>query len=205
MAPNNRPEWLNSIGLVAPRFTVRIVDVYPDGTPIEEEDEDEDEADVHLKSWVGCIVRRRWRDALLCEPEWIDEVPPHARGEWLQVAAHALRHMDDCHQFLRWKSLRPVMEIAGRIGLNIGDCQNWSDYAEAFRAEKDLSNGDLIQRARREFFLLSTGEVPVLMSMLHAADYSHVADELAGNNYWRRLDRTCGDHAEAIALAITRQ
>ena len=212
MISDNRPEWLISQGispdgaqrrylihLAMPRFTTRIVRIYPDKRPFEEEGK------IELKNQIGCYVSRYGNRVLLCETDWIDDVPDEKRGQWLLSAADALNAIDDQQHFLWWKALRPVKDMASRIKLDISRCQRWSDYTEAFGEEDDRTDGALMKRVRSAMGVFSTGEVPVLLSMLHAADYSRVADEIAGNDNWRRLDRTYGDHAEATAFAIMRQ
>lgn len=52
---------------------------------------------------------------------------------------------------------------------------------------------------------LSPGELSVLAAMLHAADFSRQADALCEETTWRGLERTHGDNATAVALAIMRQ
>jgi hypothetical protein len=106
--------------------------------------------------------------------------------------------------FRRWKALTPVQDIAERINFDIAECQSWSDYAEAFQKQNDRSDDALVKGVRQLANVVSTGEVPVLLGMLHAADYSRVADEIGGADIWRRLDLTYGEHAEAVALAIMR-
>ncbi len=95
--------------------------------------------------------------------------------------------------------------MVGRIRLDISECQSWSDYTGVFCTENDRTDGKLVESIRQLADVVSTGEVSVLLAMLHAADYSRVANELGGNDIWRRLDYTDGECAEAVGLAIMRQ
>jgi hypothetical protein len=105
--------------------------------------------------------------------------------------------------FAAWKKLSPVVQMADGIGFDIEPCHNWEDYGTRFRAAND-SDGDMVNAARNLFGGLSTGERPVLVAMLHAADFSWLADELSGNETWTLLSRTYGNHAAAVAFAIMR-
>lgn len=107
--------------------------------------------------------------------------------------------------FERWKALPPVENLAKSLSFDaeLAQCKDWDEYANRFTA----ANGDegrLIEAARKLSKTASTGEISVLAAMLHAGDYSHVADEISQVGVWSRLERTCGDHAEAVALAIMR-
>jgi len=106
--------------------------------------------------------------------------------------------------FTTWKTLSPVIQMAGKLGFKIEPCLSWQDYGERFRITNDTDAGYMVKSARDVFTGLSTGERPVLAAMLHAADFSWLADELSGSQTWTRLDRTYGDHAAAVALAIMR-
>jgi hypothetical protein len=187
------------VHLVSPRFTARVVRVDPfEQQPVEKEGE----ADV-VNGFVYQIDRR----TVLCEIDWTDRIPDADERDF---AAHWLSEADRAwdrlrSHFLRWKALSPVQDMASRIDLDISGCSSWSDYTEAFCSENDRSDGDLVKRVRHLANVVSTGEVPVLIGMLHAADYSRVADQIGGDDIWRRLSRTCGEHAEAAALAIMRQ
>lgn len=186
------------VHLESPRFTARVVRVNPfDQRPIATEGE----ADL-----VHGFVYQIDRQTLLCEIEWTDRIP-HADER--DFAAHWLGEADRAWdrlraQFLRWKALPPVQDMASRIDLDLSGCRSWSDYREAFGSANDRSDGELVKRVRHLANVVSTGEVPVLIGMLHAADYSGVADKISGDDIWRRLSLTYGEHAEATALAIMR-
>lgn len=108
--------------------------------------------------------------------------------------------------FKTWKELLPVQQMAHQLdfGADLAECHDWDDYTTRFIAAND-KDGQMVKKAQSLFDYLSTGERPVLEAMLHAADFSRFADELGGQETWRRLDRTYGDHAAAVALAILRQ
>lgn len=101
--------------------------------------------------------------------------------------------------FATWKMLSPVIEMAGRLGFEIEPCVDWEDYGARFSTANDKDAGYMVKSVRDVFTGLSTGERPVLAAMLHAADFSWLADELSGSQTWTRLDRTYGDHASLIA------
>lgn len=185
--------------LLSPRFKARVVRIDPfEKQPIETE------GDADVTS--GFVYRLNGR-TLLCEVQWAETIPGvnerDFAAHWLGQARRAWDHLRG--HFLRWKALSPVQDMASRIDLDISGCRSWSDYTEAFCSENDRSDGELVKRVRHLADVVSTGEVPVLLGMLHAADYSRVADEIGGDDIWRRLSRTCGEHAEAAALAIMRQ
>lgn len=108
--------------------------------------------------------------------------------------------------FNTWKHLAPVQSMAHRLGFDaaFAECNDWDDYTTRFIAAND-DGGRMVKKAQSLVGYLSTGERPVLAAMLHAADFSRFADELAEKETWRQLDRTYGDHAAAVALAILRQ
>lgn len=107
--------------------------------------------------------------------------------------------------FDTWKNLDPVEDVARKLGFDIGSCRSWDHYGSRFRAANDKDTGHLVKRAKELAGVLSTGELPVLQAMLHAADFSRQADEISEERTWRRLDNTYGDNATAVALAIMRR
>jgi hypothetical protein len=82
-------------------------------------------------------------------------------------------------------------------------CNGWDEYTASFQRANG-SEGRLVAAARKLTKLLSFGEISVLMAMLHAADYSHVADEIGGKGLWTRFARTREDFTDAIVFAIKR-
>lgn len=187
------------VHLVSPRFTARVVRIDPfEKQPVEAEGG----ADVSS----GFVYRLDHR-TLLCEVEWAETIPGANERDfvahWFGEARRAWDHLRG--HFLRWKVLPPVQDMASQIDLDLSGCRSWSDYTEVFCNANDRTDGELVKRVRHLADVVSTGEVPVLLAMLHAADYSRLADEIGGDDIWRRLSRTCGEHAEATALAIMRQ
>jgi hypothetical protein len=181
--------------LMAPRFSVRVVQIDPfEMRPVKAEGS----VDLHRRPAYRIDHR-----TVFCEIDWTDDLPEDQQAHWIKATRRALVDLHGC--FDRWKSLAPVQDMAERIDLDISTCCSWSDYTEVFCRENDRSSGDLVKRMKQLADVVSTGEVPVLLGMLHAADYSRVADEIGGNDVWRRLSGTCGEHAEAAALAIMRQ
>jgi hypothetical protein len=104
--------------------------------------------------------------------------------------------------FDAFKHLDPVEDIARKLGFDIGSCRSWDDYGSRFQAANDKDAGHMVKEIAG---ILSTGELPVLQAMLHAADFSRQADEISEERTWRRLDYTHGDNATAVALAIMRR
>jgi hypothetical protein len=187
--------------LMAPRFTARVVKIDPfEKRPVDAE------GDVDMRSGIVLQIGGFGigQGNVLCEIEWHDGVPADMGFVklWLGKAVKAWERLHG--HFLRWKALPPVQEMAERIDLDISLCRSWSDYTAAFCNENDHSEGNLVKRVRQLADVVSTGEVPVLLGMLHAADYSRVADEIGGEDIWRRFDLTHGQCAEAAALAIMR-
>lgn len=107
--------------------------------------------------------------------------------------------------FERWKRLPPVSYIAGALAFDeqLSLCSDWDDYTRRFIAANS-GHGRLTDAARKLSRKLSTGEVTVLAAMLHAADCSHIADEISGKHVWKRLEPSRGDYATAAKLAIMR-
>jgi len=108
------------------------------------------------------------------------------------------------YDFPAFIALSPVQQMAHRCGIDIRNCRSWGNYRDLVVSENDRTSGALITRIKKEADCLSTGEKPVLQAMLHAADFSRFADGLSKTT-WSTLDRTYGDHATAVALAILRQ
>jgi hypothetical protein len=106
--------------------------------------------------------------------------------------------------FDTWKNLDPVEDIAHKLSFDVSRCSSWDDYSSRFQAANDRDVGHLVKRAKEIAGVLSTGELPVLQAMLHAADFSRQADALAEGTTWKGLDNTHGDNATAVALAIIR-
>ncbi|MEQ9065081.1 MAG: hypothetical protein RLO18_00090 [Gimesia chilikensis] len=104
--------------------------------------------------------------------------------------------------FNTWKDLQPVQDAAENLGFNLAAGVSWQHFGERFRTANDKNVGHLVNRAREIADRLSSGELPVMLAMLHAADFSYQADELSRGEIWSMLDRTHGDHATAVALAI---
>lgn len=180
--------------LAMPRFSARIVEIDPfENCPVTAEGRVD----------VSQPVYRVDHKTVLCEIDWTDEVPDADRPQWIKAARHARESLRG--YFDRWKALPPIVDMVGRIRLDISECQSWSDYTGVFCTENDRTDGKLVESIRQLADVVSTGEVSVLLAMLHAADYSRVANELGGNDIWRRLDYTDGECAEAVGLAIMRQ
>lgn len=107
--------------------------------------------------------------------------------------------------FSTWKTLDPVEDIAHKLGFDVSRCSSWDDYGSRFRATNDKDVGHLVTRAAEIADDLTAGELSVLAAMLHAADFSRQADTLCEGATWKGLDRTHGDEATAVALAILRR
>lgn len=108
--------------------------------------------------------------------------------------------------FNTWKHLAPVRSLAERLKFNntLALCDDWDDYQTRFIRAND-EDGRMVKAAENLWGYLSTGERPVLAAMLFAADFSRFADRLSESGTWSALDRTYGDHAAAVALAILRR
>lgn len=152
---------------------------------------------------VSQPVYRLDHQTVLCEIEWTDVVPDADHPQWIRAIRHARENLRG--YFDRWKALPTIVEMAGRVKLDISECLSWSDYTRVFCAENNRTDGKLVESIRQLAGAVSSGELPVLLAMLHAADYSRIADELDGEDIWRRLDYTHGNCAEAVGLAIMRQ
>jgi hypothetical protein len=107
--------------------------------------------------------------------------------------------------FERWKALTPVMNVAKWLSFDEGLAQSrsWDEYEKLFTAANG-DDGQMIKAAHRFLKKASTGEVSVLAAMLYAGGFADVADEISRAGLWTRFGRTRGEHAEAVALVITR-
>lgn len=180
--------------LQKPQFSARVVKIDPlENQPIPNEGS-ADIANGFVCPWDHTTV--------LCQIVWTVTPTAAERDHWLWTAAH--NYMTFSGHFMHWAKLPPVLQMAQRLDFDISDCRDWYDFNEAFCDENDHTRGQLVERVRKLAGVVSAGELPVLLAMLHAADYSQVADELCGDDNWRKLDQTSGDHAEAIALSIMR-
>jgi hypothetical protein len=107
--------------------------------------------------------------------------------------------------FGHWKSLDPVKEMCGRLGLDLNGCQTWSGFTEYVVETNRASGRTWVGKVREEEGSMSLGERPVLWAMLHAADFSWLADELSDGRFLRKVEDTHGDHRRAVALALLRE
>jgi hypothetical protein len=107
--------------------------------------------------------------------------------------------------FGHWKSLDPVKDMCRKLGLDLNGCQTWSDYTEYVVETNRASGRTWVGKVREEEGSLSSGECPVLWAMLHAADFSWLADELSDGRFLRKVEHTDGYHRRAVALALLRE
>lgn len=96
----------------------------------------------------------------------------------------------------------PAARICAKVGLEIRNLNDWSDFTASF-GEFDRKRGWKLPDMFRDL-PGGTGDTAVIQAILHAADYSHVADEMEGGT-WSRLQYVTGDYAEAVAAAILRR
>lgn len=107
--------------------------------------------------------------------------------------------------FQHWKSLDPVKEMCGRLGLDLNGCQTWSGFTEYVVEANRASGRTWVGKVREEEGSMSSGERPVLWAMLHAADFSWLADELSDGRFLRKVEDTDGEYRRAVALALLRE
>ncbi|WP_426237120.1 hypothetical protein [Pararhizobium sp. DWP1-1-3] len=96
----------------------------------------------------------------------------------------------------------PAGRICAKGGLKIGHLDTWRDFTNAFSDLDYKKNGKL-----PDIFCAlpgGTGDRALVQAILHAADYSHIADGIEGGT-WSRLQYVVGDYAEAVAAAILRR
>lgn len=107
--------------------------------------------------------------------------------------------------FDRWKQLPPVVHLAKSLSFDteLSLCVDWNDYKTRFVAANG-DDGHLIAAAKTLSLKLSTSEISVLAAMLHAGDFSYVADQIDDTGPWQRFGRIHGDYADAVAFAIMR-
>lgn len=97
----------------------------------------------------------------------------------------------------------PGGEIAHRLGVPCDKAATWAEYTARF--QRYAGDSKSFARLRSEIEGLSRGEVAIACAMLHAVDYSWLADEVEGGQAWRRLDSVSGAHRSAVVAAILRQ
>jgi hypothetical protein len=97
----------------------------------------------------------------------------------------------------------PAADICAKAGLDLRRLYTWNDLTWAFSDLDALKDETLV-----DTFLKmpgSTGDTAVIQAILHAADYSHIADSMKGSGTWSRLQYVTGEHAESVAAAILRR
>lgn len=96
----------------------------------------------------------------------------------------------------------PAGDLCDRVGMPLVNLPSWQSFASSFQMINKRSDGDLVDRLMR--FPASSGEVGLIMAILHAADYSSCADEIGKNYTWHWLRSVRDEYAEAVAAAIIR-
>jgi len=97
----------------------------------------------------------------------------------------------------------PGSEIARRLGVPCSSARTWAEYARIFRHH--ASDTKRFAQIRAKIGVLSSGETAVACALLHAVDYSWLADEVCSDRTWRRLDNTHGNFRFAVVAALLRQ
>lgn len=97
----------------------------------------------------------------------------------------------------------PAGDLCTRVGLSLAGVTSWSAFASHFQQVNKRSEGALVERLMG--FPASSGETALIMAILHAADYSRFADDLAGGKAWHLLEYAHDDYAAAVAAAIFRR
>lgn len=89
--------------------------------------------------------------------------------------------------FAAWKRLKPVQLMAHQLDFatSLNECEDWDDYTARFIAANDSGSG-IVNAAQTLFGDLESEERPVLAAMLHAADFSGIADDLSESLTWWR-------------------
>lgn len=97
----------------------------------------------------------------------------------------------------------PAANICAQAGFIIKPLHDWTDFTAAFGALDAKNDWKLSDTFRR--LPGGSGDTAVIQAILHAADYSHVADKMKGSGTWSRLQYVTGEYAEAVAAAILRR
>lgn len=113
---------------------------------------------------------------------------------------------------LTFKDFRdgPARDLLRRIGVDISKCETWDEFTAYVVKVNDAFNADegkcglVVKRAVALYPVLSTGERVLMEAVLHAADFTRIATELADGETWRNLNFTYGTFAEAVAAVIVR-
>ncbi|ODN69237.1 hypothetical protein [Methylobrevis pamukkalensis] len=92
----------------------------------------------------------------------------------------------------------PAAAICERLGFDISSCTTWDEFTTIM--DRAGSSSEDIQRLAAS---LSKGEKAVLCSVLAAADFMALADEIADGEFWQLMDFTNGEQRQAIASAIS--
>lgn len=97
----------------------------------------------------------------------------------------------------------PAGDLCERVGLSLTNVVSWSAFAAHFQQVNKKNDGALVERLMN--YPASSGETALIMAILHAADYSRFADELAGGKAWHLLEYAHDEYAAAVAAAIFRR
>ena len=92
--------------------------------------------------------------------------------------------------------------MARALGIGVDGCSTWRQFMSAAIAFNDSQLGVLVDRARHLDGVVSSGQRPLLQAILHAVDFSWLADELGAGKTWRQLEVPDSDYRAAIAACV---
>ncbi|WP_431673932.1 hypothetical protein [Rhizobium leguminosarum] len=148
--------------------------------------------------WFKARMEDIWPLLSLSEKQIVVKHQPRF-ASWLQDDTE--REVDVRLTFQAFKS-GPAGDLCQRAGLHLTEVSSWAGFTCQFQSQNKVTDGELVERLMN--LPASSGEACVIQAILHAADYSHFSDELAGNRAWGRMSGVYDEHAEAVAAAILR-
>lgn len=127
-------------------------------------------------------------------------VPPHQRRQGTCRATTLGARMS----FATFRDARIVQDVIRRsMRFEVAECSDWRDYQARLLASRGPDFDDSI---RRFAGVISSSERCVLCAALAAADYTWLADEIAGGTAYRAMFEDCDrDTRRVVAAAVVRE
>lgn len=106
--------------------------------------------------------------------------------------------------FEEWKNGEPAQDMFRKLGLShyLDVANSWSMLRYLIVDFNDPDRGNFVKLAKRCDSVCSSGERVLLHAILHATDFSWLADKLGGRKVWQDMEYVSGDHRKAVAACI---
>ena len=93
----------------------------------------------------------------------------------------------------------PGGRVLRRLGVTTAGIVTWRELTECAVQHNRETNGGFAKAARELAGAASSGEMVLLQALLHATDFSRLADEIAEGRAWRMMDHVSGEYQTAAA------